>query len=844
MILSCSLRWPIAVITLFLVTTVSAVEPDKGPDAKDNGPDAKSAQPEKKHVAAEDSASKTLVATNAGSRKAVAEDFKFFEQHVRPLLINKCFECHAGEESEGGLKLDSSSALKRGGDSGALLSAGDPDGSLLVSAIRYDGLEMPPDEQLSAREQQIIEKWVQRGGHWPEFGDADHSTEEIADSADNEPWWAALPIRPDLPEEIGNRGSRVAIDDYINDRLRLENLHRAPPADRATLIRRLSYDLLGVPPTPEQVAEFESDDRVDAYERWVDRFFADPRYGERMGRLWLDLVRYADSDGWRQDAYRSGAWPYRQWVVDAFNSKLPYDQFVAMQIAGDEIAPQDPDAAAAVGFFRLGIYEYNQRNAEGQWQDIVDEITDVTADVFLATGLACAKCHDHKFDPIPRADYFHLRSVFEPLTFVDRRPSKPAKNADDRKRIEEFTAELAEIEQDAVSKLGNSVVDKFPLHVQSWYRKPVSQRNSYENQIAYMVARQYFDEGATGAKVDQKLGKEKAARRKEILAQLDSLGANPYANISLLTVRDFDGPIRPTRLPGRTSGASFQPRTPALFESQELKTEPPLDAPTSTGRRSALAEWITSRDNPITARVIVNRIWQYHFGTGLVESPNDFGRLGSPPSHPNLLDALAKKLMDSQWDLQSIQRSIVVSSTYKQSASHPESQRLQQVDAGNRLVWHHSVRRLDAEQYRDSLLVAMDTMDSTYGGPSVAGTPPRRSLYLRRMRNSVDEMLSLLDCPPGVVGTAKRDVTVTAPQSLMMLNNSRILGVAKKFAQRVRRDVDARESSDPHSDFVRQGYRILTGQWPPEQTIELLRGQSDVDICHVLLNANAFLFVE
>ena len=339
-------------------------------------------------------------------------------------------------------------------------------------------------------------------------------------------WWAALPIDPGIvPEAIAGSPHRArAIDRYIDRRLDEVGLHRAPIADRARLIRRLSYDLLGLPPSPQAVDEFLADERPDAYQRLVDRMFAEPAYGERMARLWLDLVRYAESDGWRADAYRPQAWRYREFVTDAFNSGMSYDQFVALQLAGDEIAPGDDEALAAAGFLRLGIYEFNQRDAEGQWQNIVDELTDVTADVFLATGLACAKCHDHKFDPIPRADYFHLRSVFEPILFIDRKPAGKKREPLEQAKIDELLENLRTIEGDAIKQLGDGAVDRFPLHLQAMYRKPAKDRNSYEHQMAYLVGRQIIDEGLAGNKVETKIGKERNKERQAVLEQLTCFG--------------------------------------------------------------------------------------------------------------------------------------------------------------------------------------------------------------------------------------------------------------------------------------------------------------------------------
>ncbi len=778
------------------------------------------------------------VATSTESERS--DQLRFFESRIRPLLIERCFECHSAESAEGGLRLDVADALTVGGDSGQVVVAGEPDNSLLLAAVRYDGLEMPPDAPLSPQELTDIETWITQGAYWPITESAQ------ANEADSASWWAAEPIDPGIiPPPVTGVVSPTVIDRYIDAALDDEGLARAPMTDRARLIRRLSYDLLGLPPTPQAIDAFVNDESPAAYERLVDRMFADPAYGERMARLWLDVVRYADSDGWRADAFRKQAWLYREFVTDAFNSKMPYDRFVALQLAGDELAPSEEASLAAVHFMRLGIYEFNQRDAEGQWQNIVDEITDVTADVFLATGLACAKCHDHKFDPISRADYFRLRSVFEPVLFIDRKPTPVSNDRATRNRIDALLKELRDAEGDDVSRLGDYQVSRFPVELEAMFRKSPAERNSYEHQISYLINRQIYEEGLNGDKIPKALGKERNERRLAALEELDSLGANPYADADLLTIVDAPGEIRLTRLPGREQGATFEPAAPGVFGGQRFEPTPPVDSPTSSGRRTALANWITSPENPITSRVMVNRLWQYLFGTGLVASPNDFGRLGETPSHPRLLDYLAKRFIDSGWDIQSVQREMVLSATYQQSAVNPDRENALAIDADNRLLWHKNVRRLDAEQYRDSLLVAMDKLIDRVGGPSIEGTAGRRSLYLRRYRNSSDEMLAALDAPPGIVGTAKRDVTTTATQSLMMLNSPRVIGVAESLADRVRREArgDARA-------FVDRCHRILTGMAPDELVTEMLvplveQGpQGHVDACHVLLNSNAFLFVE
>ncbi|MAI71569.1 MAG: hypothetical protein CMM01_11730 [Rhodopirellula sp.] len=790
----------------------------------------------------------SLIALQSYSTVLAVSDtdkLRFFETKVRPLLVAECFECHSADKAEGGLRLDNATTIRAGGDSGAAVVPGKPTQSLLVKAIRYEDLEMPPKAPLTESQQDTLVKWIRDGAIWPA---GNHSRPAVKTETEKS-WWAAQPLTPGtVPSEFGENRSRHPIDRYIDKSLNAVGLTRAETADRRHLIRRLSLDLLGLPPTPEQIEKFVEDPHPDAYNRLISRLFASPAYGERMARRWLDLVRFAESDGWRADAFRPQAWRYRQFVTDAFNEGMTYDQFVALQLAGDEIAPHDKTALAAVGLLRLGIYEFNQRDAEGQWQNIVDEITDVTADIFMATGLACAKCHDHKFDPIPRSDYFRFRSVFEPMLFVDQKPQGELE-VGAHEKVQKLLHELAEVEAGDIQALADGAVDRFPLNVQDMFRKPASERTTYEHQIAYLVQRQVMDEGITTAKVTKAIGKERNEKREKILKQLSDLNANPYEVAELITVADADGMIRPTRLPGRTKGNSFQPGAPSVLGGQSFSEQ--RDSATKTsGRRTALAAWITSPENPISARVLVNRIWQYHFGTGLVESPNDFGLLGLPPSHPELLDYLAKSLIDSNWNIQQLQREIVSSKTYQQATQHAQYTKALEIDPENRLHWHRTIQRLDAEQYRDALLVAMGALQMQYGGPSVAGTPARRSIYLQRKRNSSDEMLNALDAPSGLVGTAKRDVTTTAPQALMMMNSPRVVNAAKSFANNVRGQVAHIEKAKRGSAFVNQAVEIISGMPANQQTIDLLaplaaRGQEgETDVCHILINSNSFLFIE
>ena len=364
---------------------------------------------------------------------------RFFEQRVRPLLVESCHSCHAAAKQKGGLRLDSLEAILRGGDSGPAVVPGKPVESLLIEAVNYHELEMPPAGKLAPEKIDILARWVSLGAPWPA---RDRTTAHAAPTVgpdgrrtetdlrgEKARLWSLRPLhRPDVPQ-VGNfspaeesEWSSHPIDRFIYRKLAERGLSPAPAADRWTLIRRVTFDLTGLPPTPEEVDAFLSDDRPDAYERLVDRLLASPRYGQRWARHWLDLVRYADSDGYRQDAYRPDAWRYRDYVVRSFSVDKPYDRFLAEQLAGDELDPDDPELRVATGYLRLGPYEYNQRDVGGQWDDILNDITDVTGEVFLGLSIGCARCHDHKFDPILQDDYYRLRAFFAPLMPRDDLP--------------------------------------------------------------------------------------------------------------------------------------------------------------------------------------------------------------------------------------------------------------------------------------------------------------------------------------------------------------------------------------------------------------------------------------
>ncbi|MCA9064840.1 MAG: DUF1549 domain-containing protein, partial [Planctomycetaceae bacterium] len=347
------------------------------------------------------------------------EQLRHFENHIRPVLASKCVKCHGEQKQEGGLRLDTREAVLKGGDSGPSVVPGKPDESLLLSAVRYEGLEMPPSARLSEVTVSQFDLWIRGGAAWPET-DAPVREAAVGITEEDRTWWAFQPIgSPAVPRADDDRWSENPIDRFVRQQQQEKGIQPAPQADRVTLIRRLYLDVIGVPPQPEEIDAWLHDESPDAWVTLVDRLLADPRYGEHWARHWLDVVRYCESDGWNQDAYRPHIWRYRDYVVTALNSDKPWPEFVRDQLAGDEIRDDNPEHLAAAGFLRLGIYEYNQRDARGHWNDIMNEMTDTASDAFLGMSFACARCHDHKFDPLQQVDYYRLRAFFEPVIWRD-----------------------------------------------------------------------------------------------------------------------------------------------------------------------------------------------------------------------------------------------------------------------------------------------------------------------------------------------------------------------------------------------------------------------------------------
>ena len=679
--------------------------------------------------------------------------------------------------------------------------------------------------------------------------------QQFSDSERN--LWSIQPIRrtiPDVPEK-GDWG-RNAIDQFILQRLDEADLKPAPPANPRTLVRRLFLDVTGLPPTPEQVESYVSAASPEAYDALVEKLLDNRGYGERWAKHWLDLVRYAESDGYKQDGLRPNAWRYRDYVIDSFNADKPYDQFVKEQLSGDELSPGDADALTATAFLRHWIYEYNQRDVKTQWDIILNDVTDVTAETFLAMGYGCARCHDHMFDPILQKDYFRLRAYFAAILPQDaphaKEPDAIKKYTDQFAAWQEKTngirKEMLELADPFIKQSVQGSIGKFPRNVRPFLNKPADQRTPYENQIAYLAYRQ-VDATPESVKAGDKLKNEKKDRWDTLVAELKTFDAiKPKSLATVMAITDI-GPQAPeTFIPDSGDQEDILPGIPTILNPEPAKIPAPENGLT-TGRRTALANWITSPENPLTARVIVNRIWQHHFGSGLVSTPSDFGFLGEEPTHPQLLDFLASELIRNNWSLKHIHRLIMQSSTYQQSSRHPEATSNLATDIENRLLWKYPARRLDAEQIRDSLLLVSGELDRKSSGPSDDAISMRRSVYTKVIRNKPSPLLANFDSPDGILSSPERNATVTANQALMMLNSPWINKRYSAVGQRLKE-----MHPDNIEHLITKAYEVIL-QRPPkaselDRALDFVNQKAEIgrdylldDFNKILINSNEFMFI-
>ena len=695
--------------------------------------------------------------------------------------------------------------------------------------------------------------------------------------AQRQHWAFVAPKRPATPGTAKAGWDRNPIDAFILRDLEGVGLAPAAEAGRATLIRRLRFDLTGLPPTPEEVAAFLADDRPGAYERLVDRLLASPAYGERWSRPWLDLARYSESDGFKSDKTRPNAWRYRDWVIRALNDDLPYDRFVALQLAGDEIAPRDPDAFVATGFNRNWPFEDNNKVPGLNRQLMLEDMTDTTASVFLGLTVACARCHDHKFDPISQADYYRFQAIFAAATSRDERPLLDPFDVAvheflDRAHAEEIgraRKAVAAVERPYLVGLLKDKLASLPEEIRKALETDPVERSAFQEDLLVKNAALIAVAPAAIQAAMPQADRERWAAMTGVVKDLAR--KQPPAMPSASGMTDA-GPVAPPVFLLRKGnlanpGDEVAPGFPSIFGPTDLPDASAAREEPTTGRRAALAAWLTRPDHPLTARVLVNRLWQGHFGRGLVATPSDFGTRGSAPSNPELLDWLAAELVARGWSQKAMHRLMVTSATYRQ-ASAPAAQTLAD-DPDNTLFGRMNRRRLEGEAVRDAMLAVAAQLNPEAGGPSVfPDLPPgvqtrggwdrsarasdrnRRSIYVFSRRNLRYPLFEAFDAPDSNVTCPERNVSVNAPQALMLLNADLVLETARAFADRLRREAPG----DDPAALVDRAFLLALGRAPDARERDrsvafLAAGATEnpealVDFCHAVLNLNEFVFVD
>jgi hypothetical protein len=718
-----------------------------------------------------------------------------------------------------------------------------------------------------------------------------------AEPAEPQPtWWAAQPlVRPALPGVKHFERVLQPLDQFILTRLEERGLTFAPVADKPTWLRRVTFDLTGVPPTPDELQAFLDDAAPDAHERVVDRLLDSPRYGETWGRMWLDLVRFAETAGFNADPTRPLAYKYRDYVIRAFNKDMPYPQFVAEQLAGDEINPGSPEALAATGYNRMWPDESNASDVLLARQAALNDLTGNVGSAFLGISIGCAQCHDHKFDPLLQSDFYQLQAFFVGITLQDKRPVAAGSALDKFEKAQRaWVTETAPLRNElhAIETAGRRILGeikrlKFPDEVLEAVDTHPSMRTPKQHQLAFWSERQIELKEADLPTVLDDFGRERRESLRKQLAEANKRQPKPPTEASVMAVCEITAQPPMTHLLATGSYEYPQEETPPGYpvilrrdENDVPKIVPPRA--NTSGRRTALAEWLTSPDHRLTWRVLANRIWQGHFGRGIVENANDFGFQTQPPSHPELLDWLATELVRVGGSWKMLHREIVLSATYRQQPFRKElaTKLTANEDPGNSLYWHFPRQRLTAERIRDAWLMASGQLNEVmYGAGVRPELPPkfggaaswkvsenpadrvRRSVYIFAKRNLPYPLLQVFDLPDMHESCGCRTQTTIAPQALMLINSELVLAAADQLSRRVRDEV---QTADPQA-AITQLWRITYGRDPRPDELsksqEFLADQQALaanaggdpetalqaawtDLCHAVLNANEFLFVE
>jgi mono/diheme cytochrome c family protein len=722
----------------------------------------------------------------------------FFENKIRPVLAANCLGCHSGPKAQAGLNLETAAGLRKGGDSGAAFVAGDPEKSEIIKAIRQSGdLKMPPGgKKLAPAEVADFEAWVKMGAPWP----------EMAVAKVEEKLWSLRPvIKPSAPKVKLKRWVRNPIDAFVLAGLEAKKFKPAAPADRRTLLRRVTYDLTGLPPTAAEMDAFLADKSPFAYDKVVDRLLASKHYGERWARHWLDVARYADTKGYSfaEDRNYPNAYTYRDWVIDAFNKDLPYDQFIVQQLAADRLPEvqngEDKKPLAALGFLTVGRRFLNDQPS------IIDDRIDVTMRGFEGLTVACARCHDHKFDPIPTQDYYSLYAVFASSNEVQAPISERAK----RDPWERYNQEHA-----ALSKK----IDDLILAQVEQLRKAVADAGK-ASKLSATVKRTLqalipgnVPEPANLAKLKpafEPRAQEEIDREQRALSELEK-AAPPAPEMAMAMVDSTDPHDGYVFKRGKPENAG--PAAPRRFLLALTRPGVEREHWTKGSGRLELAQAIASRTNPLTARVFVNRVWQDHFGAGLVRTPSDFGHQGDRPTDPKLLDFLASSFMDNGWSVKKLQRLIVTSATYRQGSD--PSPALADADPDNRLWGRMNRRRLDLEEMRDSAMAAAGALDlKDVGGKSVdlwaEPFTPRRALYGFIERQNLPGIFRTFDLASPDSTSARRFQTTVPQQALFFMNSPFLIDQTRGLVSRP----EIMTSRD-NKQRIRRLYRVLFQRLP------------------------------
>lgn len=760
----------------------------------------------------------SIVTLMSFSARAIAESAARppvdFARDVAPILERHCIRCHQPAVKKADISLATMADLA----ANEYVIAGDPDASYLLEVVTTrpgDKPQMPKDgPALSAEEVALLRDWIAEGARWP-----DSIVVRERSKADKS-WWSLRPIHAGEPPSAGipREWSENPIDRFIFAKLATAGLHPNPPADRRTLVRRVTYDLTGLPPTPAEVEAFVGDESAGAYEKLVDRLLASPRYGEQFGRQWLDVVRFGESTGFEVNHLVENAWPYRDYVIRSLNDNKRFDQFIMEHLAGDSLGPGDPSVEIGLAFLVCGpvdiVGNSDPVQAAQIRADAVDEMIRATSEAFLGLTVGCARCHDHKFDPITQRDYYRLYATLAGVRHGDR-----AVASDEQKR-------------DYENKLG-------PLEAQ---RKQV---------------------------LDAKAAQEKLPKAEQNLAGLDQqvaaldqqIAALPA--LAVLPVGTLEQPAADQyvfeRGDAQRKGERVVPASLSTLADLTASYELPADALEKT-RRLELARWIVAKDNPLTPRVLVNRLWQHHFGTGIVATPSDFGYMGERPTHPELLDWLVQQLIADGWRLKSLQKLIVMSQTYRQSSAYQvEAAKL---DSDSRLLWRYPPQRLSAEEIRDTMLFVAGKLDEHLGGPgfrlyeysrdNVATYTPldkfgpetyRRSVYHQNARASRIDLLSDFDAPDCAFSASRRMPTTTPSQSLALMNHSFTMAMAEALSERVTTSA----GKDKISAQIALAFELALGRKPNSReqaaSAALVEKHGLRAFCRAILNSSELIYV-